>query len=61
MLINPPNFHFPSLIGCHRMLVSENQMVMMPVLLAAAPQTGKTLLWLRHVIPLWASQLLKES
>lgn len=43
------------------MLVSENQMVMMPVLLAAAPQTGKTLLWLRHVIPLWASQLLKES
>ena len=43
------------------MLVSENQMVMMPMLLTVAPQTGKTLLWWLHVIPLWASQLLKES
>lgn len=61
MLINPPNFHFFFLIGHNHMRVSENQIVMIPILLAAAPRTSKTLLWLFCVLPLRALPLLKES
>lgn len=37
MLINPLHFHFSSIIGHHHMLISENQMVMLPVVLNTAP------------------------
>lgn len=43
------------------MLVSENQMIMIPILLAAVPRTSKARLWLLCVLPLRALPLLKES
>lgn len=60
-LVSPLDFHFLILPGHRHRLVSENQMVMMPILLTAAPPTSTPPTpSLFHELSLWASQLLRN-